>query len=271
MEAIERAFNLIGSRAMITDLAQWLDIDRAVRRVIPGYTRVITIDVARDRKGEFFRIGLDPVVRVRVMSMDKTLKHLLLFAVDGEGKKYRYLCGHDERHWFAAAVAGGVSNVDDAIESLKPDEVIEAQAGLRRKERNRRRNKATLRQGEWFFIPVPEMVVDPALIIRNEPVRRGRGSAHMVEELYRRGGSTVFVCRKYPAGITEHRYNNILVKNPDARFWDWRTMRRDMDVFGRGKVTHRDHRTITLSGWHRILVNTEAEAWFMAKTLVFLD
>jgi hypothetical protein len=47
-------------------------------------------------------------------------------------------------------------------------------------------------------------------------------------------------------------------------------MRRNMDVFGRGKVTHPDHKTIVLSGWHRIFPNRESDAWFI-ETLVFLD
>jgi len=33
----------------------------------------------------------------------------------------KFLCGHDERHWFVAAVPGrGVSNVRTAMEALKP-------------------------------------------------------------------------------------------------------------------------------------------------------
>jgi hypothetical protein len=142
---------------------------------------------------------------------------------------------------------------------------------LKRKERNRRKNRATLRQGEWFFIPAPNLEPAPGLIIRNEPIRRGAGSPHFVEEVYRSGGVTVYACRKYPGGVSEKEYNRLLAENPDRRFWGWQLMRRDMEVFGRGKVTHRDHETITLNGWHQILVNTEADAWFMSETLVFLD
>jgi hypothetical protein len=229
------------------------------------------VDVARDRRGEFYRISLDPSVVLHVLNVDKVLRHLLLFAVDGEDRKYRYLCGHDERHWFAAAISGGVSTVDDALHSLKPGQVLDAQAGLRRKERNRRKNRATLRQGEWFFIPAPNLETNPSLIIRNEPIRRGAGSPHLVEEVYRCGGVTVYVCHRRPRGVEEDQYNRLIAEDPKKRSWGWRLMRRDMEVYGRGKVTHRDHQTITLNGWHRILANTEAEAWFMAETLVFLD
>lgn len=41
----------------------------------------------------------------------------------------------------------------DAMESLKPDDVRAAQAreGLDHRQRNRRRDPAFRRQGEWFF------------------------------------------------------------------------------------------------------------------------
>ena len=271
MEAIAKRFELIGSRAVITSIAQLpargVRIGRTFRTIRPA----ITVDVARDRRGEFFKIGLDLSVDLHVLNVDKVLRHLLLFAVDGEGNKYRYLCGHDERHWFAAAIAGSVSTVDAALHSLKPGKVLDAQAGLSRKERNRRKNRATLRQGEWLFIPVQNLEMDPGLIIRNEPIRRGAGSPHLVEEVYRCGGVTVFVCRKHPNGVDEKTYNRLIAEDSDRRSWDWVPMKRDMEVYGRGKVTHRDHQTIKLNGWHRILANTEAEAWFMADTLVFLD
>ncbi len=65
----------------------------------------------------------------------------------------KFLCGHDERDWFAAAVpeTSGVATVSTAMEALKPQEVLAAQAGkgLKARHRNRRHNKAFIRQGEW--------------------------------------------------------------------------------------------------------------------------
>jgi len=34
-------------------------------------------------------------------------------------------------------------------------------------------------------------------------------------------------------------------------------MKRDAAVYVRGEVRHPDHETITLNGWHRVLMNTE--------------
>jgi hypothetical protein len=71
-----------------------------------------------------------------------------------EGKdKSKFLCGHDERHWFVAGIpeTAPVGTVRQAKEALKPAEVLSAQAGkrLRAKARNRRKNASFVRQGEW--------------------------------------------------------------------------------------------------------------------------
>src|SRR5256885_7205432 len=34
-------------------------------------------------------------------------------------------------------------------------------------------------------------------------------------------------------------------------------MKRDATVYVRGKMSHPDHKTVTLIGWHRVLMNTE--------------
>ena len=85
-------------------------------------------------------------------------RHLLLM-VRGRDEKSKFLCGHDERHWFVAAVpeSAPVGTVRAAKEALKPAEVRSAQArlGLGSDAGNRRKNAAFRRQGEWFFVPAP--------------------------------------------------------------------------------------------------------------------
>ena len=73
------------------------------------------------------------------------------------------------------------------------------------RKRYARKNRAFRRQGEWFFVPEPTFVVDEKLVLRNEPLRRGSGKPHMVEELYRTGGETVHVCGRHPNGVTAGR------------------------------------------------------------------
>jgi len=271
LETIEKAFARIGYRVRIEqDSVQGNTMTTGVLsagRLAPARIRV---NVEKDRRGEVFQVTIGEGVSLQIMQMDRALRHLLLYACDQEKAKYRYLCGHDERGLFAAAVPGGVSNVVDAMEALKPETVLRSQHGLSAEERNKRRNPAFLRQGEWYFVPAAGGSFDQKLLLRNEPIRRGRSKPHIVEEVFRCGGEAVYVCRQFPNGIDEGAYQKQLLSSPEARHWGWSLMRRNMDVFGRGKVKHPDHRTIVLNGWHQILPNREAEAPFI-ETLVFLD
>lgn len=47
-------------------------------------------------------------------------------------------------------------------------------------------------------------------------------------------------------------------------------MVRGAAVYGKGTVRHPDHATITLRGWHRVLMNTENQAQAM-RHVAFLD
>jgi len=231
------------------------------------------VDVRRDTEGSLFGIGLDRLVtQVSALDVQPQQRHLLL-VVNRLGT-HKYLCGHDERDWFAAAVpeVGGVANVQTAMEALKPGEVRAAQVrfGVKRQHRNRRRNAAFIRQGEWFFLPSPDLVVKSLMVLHNEPLVRGRGKPHMAEMLYRSGGRLVYVCRLYPRGVSELTYQRMLGKDPGLKQLPWRTMRLDPMVFVRGRVRHPDHKTVRLDAWHRVLPNTENKAVAM-RHLVFLD
>jgi len=271
LDYIEKAFDTIGSRLKIGDIAQRSNRLRRIANRANGRNAHFVVNIGRDNNGEFFKIDTDGSVKFHIMGVDKSNHHLLLFARDNQNAKYRFLCGLDEKGWFAAAVPEAVSNIADAMDALKPAQIIGAQKHLKPKHKNKRKNAAFLRQGEWFFIPAADIVPDPMLIIKNEAIRRGRGSAHMVEEIYRSGGETVYVCSKYSNGIDASKYEKLIKKNPKARAWGWRLMRRNMAVYGRGRVSHRDHKTIILRGWHSIIPNRENDAWFIEETLQFLD
>ena len=260
-------FARIGARLKVAD-----GPSRAFR-VASG---VVSLDVREDRDGEFFevarRTGVDP--EVAVLDVRPADRHLLLLVRDG-GEKQKFLCGHDERHWFVAAVpeTAPVGTVRQAKEALKPAEVQVAQGvqGLRAEARNRRKNAAYRRQGEWFFLPVPGFTVEESLVLRNEPLRRGDGGKpHWCEFCYRTGGETVHVCARHPNGVTPSQHEKILANNPKARGWNWQSMRRNPGVYVRGSVRHADHKTIVLHGWHRVLMNTENQARAM-RNVAFLD
>jgi hypothetical protein len=242
------------------------------RRGVSGFA----VDIRRDGRGPFFDVSLsdDKEREVEVLDVQAAQRHLLLLVREANGhreEKHKFLCGHDERDWFAAAVPAG-STVGTAMEALKPAAVREAQArkGLKAKHRNRRHNKAFIRQGEWFFIPQPDMVVDEKLVLRNEPLVRGRGKPHRAEIAYRSGGETVYVCSEHPQGLTESAYRRLIAEKPAKRHLPWQVMRRDAGVYVRGKIRHPDHKTVNLNGWHMVVPNTESQAPSM-RHLVFLD
>jgi hypothetical protein len=128
-------FARIGARLKVAD--------RPSRRT--RMAGVLFLDVGADRKGEFFEIVKQPDadVEVAVLDVQPADRHLLLVR---EGKeKSKFLCGHDERHWFVAGIpeAALVGTVRQAKEALKPAEVLTAQAGKRlgAKARNRRHSR----------------------------------------------------------------------------------------------------------------------------------
>ena len=173
-----RHFSRIGARLKIQEPRAWQSVK-------------VRIDVGRDRSGEFFDIRCIDVVP-EILDVQPASRHLVLMVRDGEFKN-KFLLGHDERHWFAAAVPGdGVHDVRTAIASLRPTEV---------------EGRRAIRQGEWFFVPEPGVKQDDAVIHRNEPLSRGAGSKpHVCEELMRRGGVEVMVSSKYPTGVTRSAF-----------------------------------------------------------------
>jgi hypothetical protein len=261
---IERQFAKIGARAKVHAATG--------RNARAG----VAIDIDRDVAGEFFdiAIGRDAPEEIAVVDAQPRLRHLLLMTVQDDGK-HKFLCGHDERHWFVAAVPerAPVSNVKTAFEALKPRAVqFEVnRRNVKPKNRNRRRNEAFLRQGEWFFVPVPgQLRINEFLILRNEPLRRGMGKPHICEELVRTGGELVYVSSQHPNGLTAREHQKLISRKPELRGLQWVAQRRNPNVFVRGKIRHADHKTIVLNGWHQVLMNTETQAVAM-RHVAFID
>jgi len=178
-------FEKLGARANIRPRVQ--------NRWQPAPSAVV-IDVRHDRHGEFFDIQAGGEAEVEVLDVQPKDRHLLLMVRRPNQRpglpdaKDKFLCGHDERHWFVAAVPekAPVSSVVTAKEALKPDLVREREQGKKGKRQMRLRRKT------------------------------------------------------------------------------------DVFVYVRGKITHPDHATIRLDGWHRVEMNTENRSRAMAS-VVFLD
>jgi hypothetical protein len=264
VKLLQKHFGWMGARLEVSQITRrrWGNAGR------PG------LDVGADKHGQLFIMRLDPQEQVdyEVVNIRPDIQHLLLMARQN-GEKHKFLCGQDERHLFVCAVPGrGVTDVRSAMEALQPPEVKQAVAEKVRHTRQRlqRRNDAFLRQGEWFFLAAPELVVDPKNIQRREPLSNGRGRAHWCDEVFRVGGTEVFVSAEHPAGLNKAEYEELLRTTPRAKSYRWRRMTRTATVYARGKVRHPDHHTLWLDGWHRVLMNTEYLAPG-AQSVVFLD
>ncbi len=189
--------------------------------------QVFSIAVAKDRKGEYFDIGVQPdeELSISVLHVRPKDRHLLLLVQGARHPRdiQKSLCGHDERHWFFAGLPEGASTVDGAKEALKPAAVLEAQhqKKVKANKKNKRKTAAFIRQGEFFFVPRPELVVDDWLVVRNIELTGGGRTGHMAEYVYRD-----------PRGP-------------------------QMSEFGKGRIRHPDHKTVVLPYWHQVLVSRE--------------
>jgi hypothetical protein len=235
-------------------------------------------DVVRGRHGEYFELRGSRLDDLVVQHVDKRGRHILVCGLERNGSRRapvsrkrrrqaapprvsRFLCGHDERHWFVAGIGDPVTTVRDAKLSLAPAAIREAVA--RERHRDRRHNALFTRQGEWFFVPAKLPTrAGWTPIHRNEPITRGRGTPHWCEELIRHGGVTV---RLYQGReIDDAEFADLIAKNPKLAY---RTMTRDAVVYVRGRVRHGDHATIQLHGWHRVHLNGE----FTTARVTFYD
>src|SRR5215472_9868320 len=148
-DLLERPFVQMGARVKFEELRP----NRWTRVVGP-----VELNVRTDKNGEYFLVRKRADASLEVLDVQPGDRHLLLLSRAPEGRretKARFLLGHDERHWFVAAIPERtpVSTVIAAKEALKPEEVVREEHGVRLKTRQRRVNKARIRQGEWFFVP----------------------------------------------------------------------------------------------------------------------
>jgi hypothetical protein len=81
------------------------------------------LDIVSDKWGQLFEMQLsaerEAQSEMSVLQCDRHDRHLLLL-VKTPTANDRFLCGHDEREWFVAAVPGGASSVAQAKLALLP-------------------------------------------------------------------------------------------------------------------------------------------------------
>lgn len=186
----------------------------------------VEIDVRRQARHEVFVLRQPSFRSITAEAIDVRPhhRHLVLDVYGHWLPSGRFLCGHDEHHWFVASLPFGreTQHVRGAMEALKPQLVRREQQrrGVSHRRRHRRRTEAYVRQGEWFFLPRPRMHVAHELVERNGRLARKGGKPHSAEWLY---------------------------------------VMDETLTFARGLVSHPDHSTLHLDVWHRVVQNNEPE------------
>lgn len=257
MIAVVDKFERIGVRARVREFTHLITRRNA-------RDPQVRLNILHDKKGAFFDIQVGKEVELLVLDVQPKMRHLLLMTrvhnkTGGEPViKSKFLCGHDERDWFIAAIrrSDPVSSVRTAMESLKPAPVRVEQQKQRLAARNlnRRKNKAFLRQGEFFFVPKTDVQVDPQLVLKKEPLEPYRRKPHTAEYLYRTAKMQVYMSKPKAQDLTFEALNRL----PANKRRIYRPEVRMSRLFVRGKIVHADHKTLELGAtWHEVFQNHE--------------
>jgi hypothetical protein len=142
-----------------------------------------------------------------------------------DARKRHFLVGRDERQLFMCRLPRACTTVAEAHRALRAPEATEARGVMAR----------TIRQGEWFFIPIEKEVEDTI----DRDIARGK------LWVYRRASIGSFI----PRAGKPHRADELVVAPVAAS--------RVMHVYVRGRVRHVDHKTVRLPFWVRVVRNRE--------------
>lgn len=257
-----------------------------------GRWRGVSVNIERIGRMERYLLSHADDIDIAVIDVQPRDRHLLLMVKDPTEKEVansKFLCGHDERHYFVAAIpeAAAATTVESAKQALKPREIVqlEERLGIKSSDIHSRRRRLgngvkIYRQGEFMFVPAPDFEPPQPLGILHDEImtrtslngdRRHSGNPHIAKELYREGGGRVYVHRHYPAGLTELERLQLFQNDREARTWRWDMRMRDPLVHVRGTVRHPEHATIHLGRvWHRVYLNTETQAIAM-RHVAFID
>lgn len=295
---LRRPFEWIGARLTVEDAeVRWFPPapgERQVREwrgrpIDAGVARrlldSLQVDVRADGSGTYFEVARDPRVTVEVLDVRANDRHLLLTAhvpvppavaaameADATPTRTTFLCGHDEKAWFVAAIpeSADARDVQAAKDALKPQAVWDAMRdlGVPPEWRDARKTAAFVRQGEWFFLPRPGLRVDAGKVRRDGRIQRGAGREHVCQFVYEIDGETVHVRHDFPDGLTETEFWSL--PREDRQGFGWERRQRDAHVYAKGNVRHPDHKTVFLMDWHEVVPNTEQRALAMSH-VAFLD
>jgi hypothetical protein len=209
-------------------------VDRSRRQLVlfvqePVRKFTVKVDRVRFRDGRYLPAVLSPGEKV----LGKTDTY---WEVERrtDGSLRRFLCGMDETHLFVAQFAAG-ETVADAHAALRPPEVDGAE---------RRAPGETVRQGEWFFIPLEA------------------GEREALEAYLRRTPRAIRNRAPVGAGQKPHVADQVVLREVVGG-WTGRRWRRAVGLlraYARGSVRHPDHASLHLDSWRRVVRNQEVTA-----------
>ena len=259
MQKIIDAFEKIGSTADIRTENRFRE-DRGFR-----------ITVSDNRRTHFscFRLAMREGTRLYVPDVN-VKEHALLLKVRWKDAKGRvnfedFLCGRDDHGWFVSTLNGhSFHNVRGAVESLRPEEITRelAKKKVSRSRRNRHHNEVFIRQGEWFFVPMPPDF-EPEGIVRKKERLGTKGKPHIADFVCS-GGESRYIHPNYRGTLTWERVSELMKYGVTG----FRQVFIVQAAFAKGRVVHPDHKTVFLDGWHRVIPNTENR---LANSNAFID
>ena len=142
----------------------------------------------------------------------------------------KYLMGMDECHLFIAELPRNLGPINKIKDAYK---ALKPEDVIE-KETDTNRIK---RQGEWFFIPATK-----------EEMRNINKNINLVE-------------KKQPLGESKWKSANSHIADLLLTILT--------EQFAKGKISHRDHKTLKLHGWFKVVKNNEARTSFISGRSIF--
>jgi len=181
----------------------------------------------------------------------ETARHFIITRKTS-GRARHFLMGVDERQLFIAQLNTGVTNIIEAKKQLGNTVLFHEGA----------RKMTPGRQGEWFFVEATKeqedilnLLLDKKRIFVLEKESIGKhagkpkGNPHIADELV--------VLPDKEKIIVEAQSSKWANKNKDLSVVKPIYSIRKKEVFVRGCVRHKDHKTIKYTKWHQVILNNE--------------
>lgn len=200
-------------------------------RIFSGHenNEVRVIDID-PRKQQAILLVNEPERKYIVKTWNMARREWILEKRKSQGFLRKYLMGMDESHLFIAELPRNSGPINKIKDAHK---ALKPDDVLEK----RRDSNRIKRQGEWFFLPATQ------------------------DELEKINENLKLFEKKRPLGESEQKFVNshiadLLITIPVGQF-------------AKGKVSHRDHKTLKLHGWFKVIKNNETRTSFISGQGIF--